>query len=132
QAVGAVLLVQRVAAALDGLPTVPGKSVVEGREPAQVGQWRRQGGVWHLRWRETTSVVPDSKGMRDLAVLLARPGKPVAALDLAMAPAGSDAPPASGGGLGEVLDTTARRAYRARLSQLDDELATTVDAGRAH
>jgi hypothetical protein len=76
----------------------------------------------------------DSKGLRDLHALLARPGTAVAALDLAAAPgarragapAGPDVlhPPSD---TGEVIDAQARAAYRQRLRELD-EAAAEADA----
>ena len=44
--------------------------------------FRRSGEVWEVAFRGRRSTVRDSKGMRDLAVLLARPGTEVHALDL--------------------------------------------------
>jgi hypothetical protein len=60
--------------------------------------------------------LPDSKGLRDLAVLLAAPGRPVHAVQLltGQRPAGAGADP--------VLDDQARAAYRARLAELEAEL----------
>src|SRR6266568_1523975 len=61
----------------------------------------------------------DAKGLRDLAVLLAAPGQEVAAVDLVAGPA----QPVQALGADPVLDERARAAYRARLGELDDELA---------
>ncbi|WP_219415833.1 hypothetical protein [Pseudonocardia nigra] len=58
--------------------------------------------------------------MRDLAHLLARPGQEIAALDLAGV---------RGADLGEVSDARARSAYRARLAELDTELAEADTGG---
>jgi hypothetical protein len=38
------------------------------------GRLRRDGPVWVIEWHGRRSTVPDSKGVRDLAVLLSRPG----------------------------------------------------------
>jgi hypothetical protein len=76
--------------------------------------------------------VPDCKGIRDLAVLLSRPGQPVPALELVEAAGGPPAA-AAGGSLGPVLDATARRAYQQRLADLEGELAEAeenADLGR--
>jgi hypothetical protein len=83
---------------------------------------RRSGQVWLAEWHGRRSIVPDSKGIRDLAVLLARPGEPVPALELVEAAGGPPAA-AAGGSLGPVLDATARRAYQQRLADLEEELA---------
>jgi hypothetical protein len=78
--------------------------------------------------------VPDSKGVRDLAVLLARPGQALLAFDLVEAAGGpSAAVAAAQADLGPVLDDTARRAYRDRLAELDGELTeaeANADLGR--
>jgi AAA ATPase domain len=102
-------------------------------DPADgVGRLQRSGQVWLLEWRGRHSTVPDAKGLRDLAVLLARPGQPVPALELVEAAGGPPAA-AAGAGLGPVLDATARRAYQQRLADLADELAEAeahADLGR--
>ena len=74
----------------------------------------RTGTVWRLEFRGRTVTVVDSKGMRDLAVLLARPGREVHVLDLVEASGG---PPraAAGSDLGPVIDAAARAAYKQRL-----------------
>ncbi|HET7243432.1 MAG TPA: ATPase, partial [Streptosporangiaceae bacterium] len=97
-----------------------------------IGRLQRSGPVWLVEWRGRRSTVPDCKGIRDLAVLLARPGQPVPALELAEAAGGPPAA-AAGGSLGPVLDATARRAYQQRLADLEDELAEAeenADLGR--
>jgi AAA ATPase domain len=86
------------------------------------GVFQRSGPIWLMEWRGRRSTVPDSKGIRDLAVLLARPGQPVSALELVEAAGGPPAA-AAGGNLGPVLDATARRAYQQRLADLSGELA---------
>ncbi len=95
---------------------------------ASRGRLRRDGPVWVIEWRGRRSTVPDSKGLRDLAVLLARPGQALPAFDLVEAAGG---PPASAvaaqADLGPVLDETARRAYRDRLAELAEELAEAED-----
>jgi hypothetical protein len=58
--------------------------------------------------------MPDAKGLHDIAALLARPGDPVPAAQLAglAAPAGAD----------PVLDDRVRAAYKARLAELDEDI----------
>jgi hypothetical protein len=94
--------------------------------PAVDGRLQRSGQVWLVEWRGRRSTVPDSKGIRDLAVLLARPGQPVPALELVEAAGGPPAA-AAGGSLGPVLDATARHAYKQRLADLEDDLAEAED-----
>jgi hypothetical protein len=87
--------------------------------------FRRDGDVWTLAFGGRTTALKDAKGLRDLAVLLAAPGREVAAADLAAGADGSQAAAAiSALGADPVLDDRARAAYRTRLAGLDDELAT--------
>jgi len=90
-------------------------------QPIGAGRLQRSGQVWLLEWRGRRSTVPDSKGIRDLAVLLAHPGQPVPALELVEAAGGPPAA-AAGGSLGPVIDATARRAYQQRLADLEEDL----------
>lgn len=104
-----------------------------GEKGPNLGEFRRTGRVWHVRWDGVSATVPDSKGMRDIATLLAAPGREVHVLDLVEAAGG---PPAAtaGGHTGERLDATARRAYRQRLADIEEELTqvqTSTDVGRA-
>jgi hypothetical protein len=82
--------------------------------PAAV--FRRDGDLWLLGYEGRTVRVPDAKGLRDLATLLAAPGTPVHVSRL-LAPAA--APHA---GADPVLDDRARAAYKARLADLDEEI----------
>lgn len=86
------------------------------------GTFRRAGGVWELRFAGRTAHVPDSKGLRDLHVLVGSPGAEVAATVLA----GGGVP-----GADPVLDDQARAAYRRRLTDLDDRIATASDSRAA-
>lgn len=83
---------------------------------------RRDGRFWVVEWHGRRSTLPDSKGIRDLAVLLGCPGRPVPALELVEVAGGPPAA-AAGANLGPVLDATARRAYEQRLADLAEELA---------
>jgi hypothetical protein len=97
-----------------------------------IGRLSREGQVWIVEWRGRRTTVPDSKGLRDLAVLVGRPGRAVSALDLVQA-AGGPAAAAAGADLGPLLDDTARSAYRRRLTELDEDLAEAeahADLGR--
>ncbi len=86
------------------------------------GLFHKEGRTWQLRWRDGEATVPDSKGMHDLSVLLARPGEPVHVLDLVAAVGG---PPrvAAGGDTGPLLDGTARAAYKRRVTELETDIA---------
>jgi hypothetical protein len=94
----------------------------ETREPAV---FRRSGEVWEIEFRGRHATVRDSKGLRDLSVLLARPGAEMHALDL-VSDAGSVR---REGDLGDVLDETARSAYRRRITELDRSIAEAEDLG---
>jgi hypothetical protein len=90
--------------------------------------------MWTLAYRGREIRMRDSKGLRDLHVLLARPGTAVAALDLAAAPGGRQVGASAGPDVlhppsdtGEVIDAQARAAYRQRLRELD-EAAAEADA----
>jgi hypothetical protein len=92
-----------------------------------------EGSTWQLDWRGRRTVVRDAKGLRDLRVLLTRPGQAIPALTLVEA-AGGPAETSVGGGLGPVLDDQARRAYRHRLDELErdlDEAQDDADLARA-
>jgi hypothetical protein len=102
-------------------------------EPAEPAEFRHDGRVWHLDFRGRQGTVPHSKGMTDLATLLARPGREVHALDLVEA-AGGPPRALAGADTGPVLDSTARTAYRQRLADLEqelDEADADSDQGRA-
>lgn len=89
------------------------------------GELRRDGDVWVVGLGGRSVHVRDSKGVRDLAVLLARPGEAVAAMDLYGGVSGND--------LGDVVDATARAAYKQRLADLDGEIEdadATADLAR--
>lgn len=120
----------------------PGDQSTERRVPAAAGQQppevaaaegaelRRAGELWLVTFAGTSAHVPNSKGMADLAVLLAQPGREVAALDLAttsqpgrgqaatIAADGLGAP----GDLGERIDAQARAAYTTRIRELQADL----------
>jgi predicted ATPase len=81
-----------------------------------------RGPVWEAGYRGRVVTVPASKGLADLAVLLASPGREHHCLDLT----GAGAQEAS---TGEVIDAAARRAYETRIRDLQEEVD---DAELAH
>lgn len=93
--------------------------------PEASNVFRRDGDYWTIRHRSVEFRLRDSKGLRDMAELLARQGTSIAALDLAISL--GERRRASQDGLhlpsytGEVLDATARAAYRRRLQDLELE-----------
>ena len=110
-----------------------GQAARDAGEPAPGAVFRRDGEVWTLGYQGREVRLRDSKGLRDLAVLLARPGSAVAALDLAAADADGRSRATEPAGLhqpadtGEVLDHQAREAYKRRLAELEEE-ASEADA----
>ncbi|HEX5017613.1 MAG TPA: AAA family ATPase [Actinomycetes bacterium] len=133
RSLGAARLVRLTEEALATLakPTAPPVA-----EPQAAGRrtFRRDGDSWRVGWGAALVTVRDSKGMGDLARLIAEPGREFAALDLVQGVAAS--PGSSGelglgaeGDLGDVVDAAARAAYRARLVDIEAELAEADAAG---
>jgi tetratricopeptide (TPR) repeat protein len=85
---------------------------------------RRDGEDWVLSMGGHTTRLRHSKGMAQLAVLLANPGKEISAVELA---GGIPAPAAPD----PVLDEPAKRAYRQRLAELDRVLDGAAARGDA-
>ena len=89
-------------------------------------------GGWQIGPLARPVQLPALRGLGHLHLLLTRPGQEVPAIDLVSAAVGH--PIVVQSGLGAVLDETARRAYRQRLRELDEDLAEAdawADAGRA-
>lgn len=118
QRLGAPRLVERI----ERESAVPSTA----QRPVDLGDnvFNRTGDVWTIRSGGREIRLRDSKGLHDLAMLLARPGVHIAALDLAGAEgarADTDA--------GEVLDATAREEFRQRLIDLEEEASAADAAG---
>jgi hypothetical protein len=94
---------------------------------AEENRFRLDADVWTIAFGGHEAHVRDTKGMRDLAALLARPGQEVRALDLM---AGASATVVQHD-TGPLLDEAARKAYRKRMEVLRDELDAADDAGDA-
>ncbi len=100
--------------------------------------FRREGEYWTVAYDGSVVRVKDAKGLRHLARLLAHPGREFHAVDLEAAegqaarpaPVGSRERAAGAelavrpdlGDAGELLDATAKAAYKARLDELQTEL----------
>jgi hypothetical protein len=80
----------------------------------------REGDVWAITYAGRTVRVRDLKGVGDLAVLLRRHGEEVHCLELMGASDVGDAGPA--------LDDQARRAYQARILELQREVDEAHEA----
>ena len=113
------------------LERLAGHGPATAEEPgAGTGLFRRDGALWTLGYGGRTVRMRDAKGLRDLAALLAAPGRPVHATDLVAASAAMEAAaPALRMGADEVLDDRARSEIRARLLDLEAEVE---EAGRWH
>jgi tetratricopeptide (TPR) repeat protein len=111
---------------LEGL-AVP--RVETGRLPVHGdGVFHREGDVWLLRYAGMEARLRHSKGLADLAVLIARPGREVHVAELV---GSGDLPSARGD---ELVDEKAISAYRARLADLaeeEDDARRSADAERA-
>ena len=105
----------------------PRRPNTSGERPPTDPSFVRAGDLWDLTFDETTVHITATKGMDDLATLLAAPGRDVHCIDLA---GGVVEQPATGA----VIDTTARRQYEARIRELQadiDEADRHHDIGRA-
>jgi hypothetical protein len=85
--------------------------------------FRRDGDTWTLAFGGRSVPLRDAKGLRDLAVLLAVPGREVATTELIAGVTTAAAAGLAALGADPVLDDRARAAYRTRLARLDEELA---------
>ena len=95
-----------------------------GQVPVTEGVFAREGAIWTLSYGGVTVRMRDAKGLSDLAVLVAVPGRQVPAADLiAAAGAGRAGLADLQMGADEVLDATARRQVRARLASLGEDIA---------
>ncbi|MFI6483535.1 hypothetical protein ACIBH1_36785 [Nonomuraea sp. NPDC050663] len=83
---------------------------------------RREGRWWRVGLGARSVDVKHSLGMEYLAVLLANPRYEVPAIELAAGPVPSQEAVAAAGITQPTLDETAVRAYRERLSQLQEEI----------
>ncbi|HEY7134798.1 MAG TPA: AAA family ATPase [Acidimicrobiia bacterium] len=124
RSVGATRLVARIEA--ESARLVGNQAGGDSGEPVDINTFRREGELWLVRFGGSSVHVRDSKGIRDIAVLLAQAGREVAAADLAGAVTQGDTGPA--------LDGQARDAYRRRLRDLEHQIEdarSTGDAGSA-
>ena len=100
------------AAQPEGQPESPAESQAE-------STFRRDGDVWSVKYRGAGATLRPSKGLEDLAALLANPGREIPALHLARGV--GDGP--DEGGTGPLLDDQAKEAFRRRLEVLAEEEA---------
>jgi hypothetical protein len=104
------------------LPDVGVTPVAAATPAARQGSLRRDptGDVWRIESPHGAATLPDSLGIAQLARLLAAPaGSDVAATELA----GMDAAPVPvAHDLGAALDARAKREYRRRITELQDDI----------
>ncbi len=97
--------------------------------PAATNEFRYTGEMWSLVMAGRTVHMPDSKGLRDLHVLLAAPGAEVPAVRLLNPAGGEEVVAASRLGGDDVLDDEAKSRYRQRLAQLDEQIDEATARG---
>jgi tetratricopeptide (TPR) repeat protein len=131
---GALSEAPAVAGASPAIGVPPGP----GREQPGRDRFRREGEYWTVSYDGAVVRLKDSKGLRQIALLLAQPGREIHATDLEGMVGGPAEPTAGGpgsrvgrgelelrpdfGDAGELLDAQARAAYKARLDKLREEL----------
>jgi hypothetical protein len=92
-------------------------------------EFRFTGDTWSLSVAGETVHMPDSKGLRDLHVLLRSPGKEIPATRLLNPAGGETVTAAASLGGDALLDDEARARYRARLSTLDELIEQAAALG---
>lgn len=109
-----------------GLAAASGESDVDSLPR---NEFRFTGETWALSMDDDTVHVPDSKGLRDLHVLLRAPGKEIPATKLLNPAGGETVTAAASLGGDPVLDDEAKARYRARLSTLDEQIEEATSRG---
>jgi hypothetical protein len=82
--------------------------------PTGADSMHRQGDLWHITFNNQHATVPHTKGLADIARLLAAPGTEIHVLDLIGSADRS-------GSSGTLSDRQALDAYRRRLAEIDTE-----------
>ena len=127
---------QIASAAVAPTPVVPDQPLPPPTPEAE--RFQREGEFWTVSYDGQVVRLKDSKGLRQIALLLAQPGRELHATDLERLVGGStdgNAPPANArmnhgevalrpdfGDAGELLDAEARTAYKARLDELQEDI----------
>jgi hypothetical protein len=96
--------------------------------------FRHDGDTWTIGWGDSEVVIRDLKGFKYIARLLVEPGREFHAADLVRLEEGHGGPDRSSSGGLVVLDDTAKKAYRRRLIDIDEDIADAEaanDLGRA-
>jgi len=95
-------------------PAEPVPTIARG---AAMAGLRHVGAVWHVSFGAASAVVPNARGLDDLAALISEPGRDLHALAL-MGARDTTSRPA-----GTMVDRAALQRYRQRLADIDDDLA---------
>jgi tetratricopeptide (TPR) repeat protein len=123
-----------LAAELGDAPAPAPALAAAGRAGGDHAVLRREGDVWAVGLAGRVHHLRDAKGLHQLALLVSNPGLEVHAVDLSGAGEAGGAAAAAGdvtglsvralgnGPAGPALDAEAKRAYRARLAELGEEL----------
>jgi hypothetical protein len=130
--------IQTLQAAQEGGPSPAGPAAEAAVPEVARNLFRQEGAYWTVCYEGSVVRLKDAKGLRHLARLLAHPGREFHAADLGTAegqaapaaPVGPRGRPEGGelavrpdlGDAGELLDATAKAAYKARLGELRAEL----------
>lgn len=111
----ALAAAKRVLAELgDGIPV--GDAVPQGAIPGPpVHRFAWTGDLWEVAYDGATVAIRSSKGLVDIARLLAQPGREIHCLDLVGAGVDERS-------TGEVIDAAARAQYEARIRDLQDDV----------
>jgi hypothetical protein len=109
---------ERELTALDRPPQAPAT------DPVRHGTFRRDGEVWLLGLAGREARLKHTKGMADVSMLLNHAERDVHVFDLV----GGSGADRSGGG--ELIDATAKAAYRQRIEQLAGEIQAAEMSGK--
>jgi len=107
----------------------PAAACAAPRRRAQHAALSRDRDVWMLDWRGRSICLRDAKGLRHLAMLLAHPGTPIAALALAAAGGAPEGDRRASGAAAERARINVTRALRAalkRIAEHDRELGALL------
>jgi predicted ATPase/class 3 adenylate cyclase len=99
-----------------------GNARVPHSAPAVAGTLLAEGKSWRIGYGDASFELPDMKGLRYLARLLACPDREIHVMDLAAGGRGGADVPTDRGDAGPALDDKAKAAYRRRVRELQEEI----------
>lgn len=99
-----------------------------GADPPAANELRQVGDLWAIAFAGRSVHLKDARGLRDLATLLANPGQEIHAARLWT---GDDDEAHATGGADPVLDERSLASYRARLDEIESEIAAAEKRGQA-